>query len=298
MTIRPGIFILGAPIESEALLEGVNLMPGALRDAGLAEALGADDLGDLDITVTDTARDPETGVIAFTQIVHASELLRDSLLPLLDRPQLPLVVGGCCGVLPGIFAALQRRFGRVGLAFVDGHYDFYDAASSPSGALADMELGVLTGYGPSALTDLGGPPPLLEPRDAWVLGYRDATEMAERGAPDPPAVIPAAHFVDAERLKRRGASAVGGEAATALAGDPGRFWLHVDLDVLDQEVMAAVDYLLPGGLDWHELAALLQPLAASPGLVGLDVTIYNPSLDPRRRYPPLIVGLLAGLLAP
>ena len=44
--------------------------------------------------------------------------------------------------------------------------------------------------------------------------------------------------------------------------------------------MPAVDYLLPGGLDWDELAELLVPLAASPALLGADVTIYNPSLDP------------------
>ena len=57
--------------------------------------------------------------------------------------------------------------------------------------------------------------------------------------------------------------------------------------------MPAVDYLLPGGLDWEELAELLVPLAASPALLGVDVTIYNPSLDPDGVYAPRIVGLLA-----
>ena len=57
-----------------------------------------------------------------------------------------------------------------------------------------------------------------------------------------------------------------------------------------------VDYLLPGGLGWRELIALLRPLAASPALVGMDVTIYNPTLDPERRLAPRIVNLLAQAL--
>jgi arginase len=58
-----------------------------------------------------------------------------------------------------------------------------------------------------------------------------------------------------------------------------------------------VDYLLPGGLGWDELADLLRPLTASPALLGMDVTIYNPSLDPERRMAPLIVRLLSEVLA-
>ena len=289
---RP-IVVLGAPMESEALLQGVNLMPAALRGAGLVEALGAQDLGDLPISITDARRDPETGLIAYDQICAATDVVRDGVLPLLDGAALPLIVGGCCGILVGIFAALTARHGRVGLAFVDGHYDFYDGATSPAGALADMELRVLTGTGPAALVEAGSRRPLLEPRDAWVLACRDAWEMTAAGAPDPLTEIDAAHFRDDETVRATGPATIGGEAAAALAAGPGRFWAHVDLDALSTEAMPAVDYLLPGGLGWSELTALLRPLTASPALLGLDVTIYNPSLDPQRRLAPRIVRLLA-----
>lgn len=289
------LIILGAPMESEALLEGVDLMPAALREAGLVSVLGAEDLGDLPIHIDDPERDPQSGLLAYRQIVAATDVVRDGVAGLLHRPELPLVVGGCCGILVGIFAALQAAHGRVGLAFVDGHYDFYDAATSPAGALADMELRVLTGAGPEALVGAGASVPLLAPRDTWVLGYRDAREMQAAGAPDPRVEIGAAHFHDDAAIRadpaRRGA-----EAAAALGADPGRFWLHVDLDVLSVETMPAVDYHLPGGLDWGELKALLQPLVASPALLGVDVTIYNPALDPGRRLAPSIVRLLAGVL--
>jgi arginase len=283
-------------MESEALLEGVNLMPAALREAGLVDALGAHDLGDLPIAITDHERDLATGLVAYRQIVAATQVVRDGVADLLERPGLPLVVGGCCGVLVGIFAALQAAHGRAGLAFVDGHYDFYDGATSPAGALADMELRVLTGKGPGELVSAGQAAPLLRPRDAWLLGVRDAEEMAEAGAPDPRAEIPAAPIRD-DRTVRGDPGGAGAEAAAALAGAPGRFWLHVDLDVLSVAAMPAVDYHLPGGLDWDELADLLRPLAASPALLGVDVTIYNPSLDPGRVFAPRIVALLRDVLA-
>jgi len=197
----------------------------------------------------------------------------------------------------GIFAALTAAYGRVGLAFVDGHYDYYDPATSPAGALADTELRVLTGAGPDELVGAGAHRPLLEARDAWLLGCRDSEEMAASGAPDPMAELAAAEARDDVAIRSAGAGEVGAQAAAALAAGAGRFWVHVDLDVLSTDAMPAVDYLLPGGLDWRELAGLLRPLATSPACVGMDVTIYNPSLDPERRLAPRIVNLLAQALA-
>lgn len=43
--------------------------------------------------------------------------------------------------------------GRVGLWFVDGHADFLDGWSSPTGEAADMELAILTGAGLECSTD-------------------------------------------------------------------------------------------------------------------------------------------------
>jgi arginase len=46
--------------------------------------------------------------------------------------------------------------------------------------------------------------------------------------------------------------------------------------------MPAVDYRMPDGLSWEELDAVLRQATASGHAVGLDVTIYNPRLDPDR----------------
>ena len=81
--------------------------------------------------------------------------------------------------------------------------------------------------------------------------------------------------------------------AAELAASPGRFWLHFDLDVIDGAAMPAVDDPLPGGPDWRQTAELLRPLLLSPALLGADVTILNPSLDPGDHYARRVVDLLA-----
>jgi arginase len=83
-----------------------------------------------------------------------------------------------------------------------------------------------------------------------------------------------------------------------LAADGGRFWVHLDVDVLDERAMPATDYLMPDGLLWDELAALLRPLGASPGLAGLSLGCLNPEKDPGGAYTDMTCALLSGALAP
>ena len=56
--------------------------------------------------------------------------------------------------------------------------------------------------------------------------------------------------------------------------------MHVDADVLDDAIMPAVDYRLPDGLSWEELTTAMRIAIKSHRVVGLEVTIYNPKLDP------------------
>ena len=63
-------------------------------------------------------------------------------------------------------------------------------------------------------------------------------------------------------------------------GRLGEYWVHLDVDVLDDAVMPAVDYRLPGGLSWTELESVLRTALADERAVGFDVTIFNPRLDP------------------
>jgi arginase len=57
------------------------------------------------------------------------------------------------------------------------------------------------------------------------------------------------------------------------------FWIHFDTDVLADEINPAVDYRLPGGLQFQEVEYIMRSLMQSTAVVGIDVTIFNPRLD-------------------
>ncbi len=287
--------LVGVPIDCTGRDIGVERMPAALRAAGLVTSLNIRDNGDLATRINDSRRDPVTGMIGFQQVCVASSIIREEIGAILARQERPLVIGGCCTLLVGVSAALQDQFGRVSLAFVDGHQDFYNGKSSSTGEAADMDLAILTGNGPSGLVDIARVVPLVQPEDVFVLGYRDADEASREHALEPTVVAPGIHLFDAQMVRKEGPAVLGTNTANALSTNPGRFWLHLDLDVLDQDILPAVDYLMPNGLNWDEVTALVRPLATSPALIGADVTIYNPTLDPDGRYAKRIVQLLSDI---
>jgi arginase len=74
-------------------------------------------------------------------------------------------------------------------------------------------------------------------------------------------------------------------------------WIHIDVDVLDDAVMPAVDSRQADGLSYDELHALLRPVLDSGRVAGMHLTIYDPDLDPEHRAGQLLVDNLARLLA-
>jgi len=62
--------------------------------------------------------------------------------------------------------------------------------------------------------------------------------------------------------------------------------------------MSAVDSPDPGGLGHDELPALLTPLVASPSCAGLEVTVFDPDLDPDGALALALTDTLAAALAP
>lgn len=71
------------------------------------------------------------------------------------------------------------------------------------------------------------------------------------------------------------------------------FWTHVDADVIDDDVMPAVDYRQPGGIAPAELTILLRRALETCRLAGVSIAIYNPALDPDGRAARTLVDCVA-----
>jgi arginase len=85
-------------------------------------------------------------------------------------------------------------------------------------------------------------------------------------------------------------------ARSALDRVGGRFWMHLDVDVLDHGQFPATDYPNAAGLSLDEAASLLRPLARSAGMTRLSVGCYNPDMDCDGDCARALVGLLGEVL--
>ena len=98
-------------------------------------------------------------------------------------------------------------------------------------------------------------------------------------------------------MRERGPADSAGAALEPLAPPrAGSFWIHVDADVLDPSVVPAVDSPTPGGLELDELAELLTLLVRHPSALGMELTIYDPALDPERTSAANLTGLIERVL--
>lgn len=272
----PPIAIVEAPSILGLRPTGVEKLPEALLNAGLAERLGARRAGLVRSPLYDDRRDAESGMLNSQAIAEYTCQLADAVGAVLDRGEFPFVLGGDCSIMLGALLALRRR-GRHGLLFLDGHADNYQPDANVNGEAASSELALATGRGPQLLTEYDGYAPLVLDEDVAVVGQRDADEAAEYGSQPLPAGM---LTMDFDTIRRMGAN----RAACAVVQHLARpeldgFWIHFDADVLDDAVMPAVDYRLPGGLTLREAGECLTIALAAGRAVGIDVTIYNPSLD-------------------
>lgn len=258
---------------------GVEQLPRAMADAGLLDALDASVAATLEVPARTLVQDAATGVLHSPEVARFAAALADAVGGLLDTGHVPLVLGGDCSILLGNALALRRR-GRFGLLFLDGHADFYQPAAEPTGEAASMDLALVTGYGPALVAGATGDRgPLIRPEDAVAFAFRDGEASAREGSQPLPVDLLA---LDLAAVRLRGAHQAARDALAHLTrpDGPERFWVHVDADVLDDAVMPAVDYRLPGGLHTEELIGVLRTAMATGRVAGVEVTIYNPTLDP------------------
>ncbi len=274
--------------------DGVEAGPGALRTAGLHARLGPADEARIDVPAYCHVRDPQTGVLNPRGIAAVALDLAAAVGAALDSQRFPIVLGGDCSIVLGPMLALRRR-GRYGLVYIDGHADFQHPSDEPNGEVASLDLALVTGRGPELLADLDGLRPLVRDEDVVLVGYRvfgDNDHVLDEHIRDTAITV-----IDYPEIREHGAASTLEKALTAVTrlGVEG-FWVHLDVDVLDDELMPAVDYRHPGGLTWEEAAEILRGLLHASGARGLEVTIFNPRLDPSgglaRRLSDLITNVI------
>ncbi len=145
---------------------------------------------------------------------------------------------------------------------------------------------------------LAGDEPLVHGKDVVLIGRRDAAEPwygHAALAASPILDIPGAALSD-PGVADIAAAALLSLTSPGSNGQARGFWIHLDADVINPTVMPAVDSPTPGGPTIKELVELLTRLVRHPRALGLELTIYDPGLDPDRSCAARLVTLLEDLL--
>jgi len=143
-----------------------------------------------------------------------------------------------------------------------------------------MAAALAAGLGPEKLTNIHGLAPYIKEQYVWCVGNREYDEAYEHTIKNSKAT-----YIDLKSLRALG---IDNCVSTFLEmihtkGLDG-FWVHVDVDVLDDDLMPAVDSRTLGGLSYEEFDRLLGLLLSSPKTAGLEITILDPDLDPSGKY--------------
>jgi arginase len=243
------------------------------------------------------------------RLAHLSELLvvqravRAAVAETIEADELPLLIGGECGIGPGAIAAVagaaeEAATGgnptRPVIVWLDAHGDLNTHETSPSGLLCGMPLAMALGRGHPEALATGSDVTPVRPEDTWLIGARDldAGELAIL------AELPI-HHVSVEEFRILGAEQLTEEilpgvpilppearaqaVSAAPVSTPGStrdaVYLHIDIDCIDPEEAPGVTFSVDAGLGVAEVADLAGYLSASGRLAALTIASASLTVD-------------------
>ena len=277
--IEADVAVLGAPFDfGTQFRAGARFGPRSVREAStlfsfghagaydheddctyLPQSVRIVDIGDADIIHTDTARS------------HAN--IRKGVEAILNAGALPVVIGGDHSVNIPCIEAYEGR-GPIHILQIDAHLDF-----------VDERHGVRVGH---------GSPMRRAAEKSWVtgltqLGIRNVSSTAKDG-------YDAARAMGSDILSVRQFRALGPEAVAARIPKGARVYVTLDIDGFCPSIAPGTGTPSHGGFLYYEVLELLQHVARSHDVVGMDLVEVAPDYDPSQSTQILAAQILLNFL--
>lgn len=258
---------------------GVKNLPNWFWKHNLHKAINHKDVLRLDPPRYTNIRETETNILNANALVDYAREQAYLINNLLSQNKLPFILGGDCSILLGSAIALKQK-GNYGLFYLDGHTDFMDVSLSETGGVGGMAASIVTGNGHKKLTDILNLSPYIKEENLWCVGNREYDDECENEIRNS-----AATYLSLRELRKQGISiAVQSFLLEVKNKNLDGFWLHIDVDVLNDTIMPCVDSRTPDGLTYQEFNELTSYLFQNEKLSGLEITILDPDLDPTGQY--------------
>ena len=235
--------------------------------------------------------DSITGVRNSNEIIEYALQQENILKKTLVNGYFPIVIGGDCSIIIGNMLTLKNQ-GRYGLFFLDGHTDYMLPELSQTAGSAGMDLAIVTGHGHDKLANIQNQKPYVKEEWVWCVGNREYHEGYVQ-----PILESKIGYYDLKRLRKEGIEKCV-DSFIKMVNDQNLdgFWIHIDVDVLDDNIMPAVDSRSQDGLSYKEFLEILRPLVFNPKAKGLEITILDPELDPGGKYTREFVSVFSNLI--
>ncbi|MET0945825.1 MAG: arginase family protein [Flavobacterium sp.] len=258
---------------------GVKKLPDWLWKNNLHKFIPHKDIIRLDPPKYSNSKDNETQILNANSLVEYAREQAYLINNLLTQNKFPFILGGDCSILLGSAIALKQK-GNYGLFYLDGHTDFMDVSLSETGGVGGMAASIVTGNGHEKLTNILNLSPYIKEENLWCVGNREYDDEYENEIRNSSAT-----YLSLAMLRKQGIkNCVNSFRSEIQSKNLDGFWLHIDVDVLNDAVMPCVDSRTPDGLNYEEFNELTSDLFQSEKLSGLEITILDPDLDTSGHY--------------
>lgn len=258
---------------------GVYKLPEWLKRHGFHSKIKPEQTFRIEAPVYSMDLDEELGVRNGNKIIEYATKQCELLSEKLKDDFFQIILGGDCSILIGNSIALKQK-GNYGLFFIDGHTDFITPELSGTAGAAGMDLAIVTGYGHNKLTNIFNLKPYFKEKNVFCVGNREYDEDYVR-----PILKSEIEYFDLNSLRENGLKKTAQQFLKLVEEQNlDGFLIHLDVDVLNDNIMPSVDSRQIDGLSYNELSQLLKPLLASKKAIGIEITILDPNLDEDGKY--------------
>lgn len=286
-----GIAIFAVPYDSGHRSLRMGAGPEHLLSNGMETALAATGGGVRSEVLEVTSPFRAEIATAFELFGMAAERVQDAA----GVGIFPLVLSGNCNATVGAVAGLAAAFPEeeVGVVWFDGHADFNTPETTTSGFLDGMGLAIVVGH---CWAGMRRALPAFRPvreENVVLVGGRGASPIEKERLRKSDATV-----VEERSVREFGARGALGIALDAVAGRVRRVHVHLDLDVLDPEVVGpANEFALEGGISAEEAEACLRAIRERFEVTSATVASYDPHFDREGRVLGAGVALARALAA-